>query len=182
MAFVGHGTFNSNKTYFVLIAYLIKYRKNLAKITAKCLKKSKTIVEAICLRFQTWVCQNVSNEVLSAWFKFQAKIPTCFGVYVQGEWQKYTRPSLPLFKDEGMKDIGHSMNIRNLILGVNSVTASNFIRYESLLQNTTDIITKYNSYFITKCKRSLLQNASGFLLQNATVLLQNMTVYYKIRQ
>ena len=131
---------------------------------------------------------------MSAWFKFQAKIPTCFGVYVQGEWQKYTRPSLPLSKDEGMNDIGHSMNIRNLILGVNSVTVSYFIRYESLLQNMKDIITKCNSYFITKCKRSLLQNASGFLLQNATVLLQNATVitncnsfitkcdsYYKMR-
>ena len=27
--------------------------------------------------------------------------------------------------------------------------------------------------FITKCDRSLFKNASGFLLQNATVLLQN---------
>ena len=43
-------------------------------------------------------------------------------------------------------------------------------------------------YFITKCDKSLLQNVSGFLLQNATVLLQNATiitkcdVYYKLRQ
>ena len=49
--------------------------------------------------------------------------------------------------------------------------------------------------FITKCKRNLLQNASGFLLQNVAVLLQNATVisncddfitkcdvYYKLRQ
>ena len=41
---------------------------------------------------------------------------------------------------------------------------------------------------MTKYDRSLLQNASGFLLQNATVLLQNATVitkldvYYKLRQ
>ena len=48
---------------------------------------------------------------------------------------------------------------------------------------------------ITKCDKSLLQNASGFLLKNATVLLQNETVitncdnfiikcdfYYKLRQ
>ena len=41
------------------------------------------------------------------------------------------------------------------------------IHYDSLLQNARDIITK--------CNRSLLQNASGFLLQNATV-------YYKIQQ
>ena len=43
-------------------------------------------------------------------------------------------------------------------------------------------------YSITKCDRSLLQNESGFLLQNATVLLQNAIVitkydvYYKLRQ
>ena len=68
------------------------------------------------------------------------------------------------------------MNIRNLILGVNSVTVSSLIRYDSLLQNATDIITKRDSYFITKRSRSSLQNASGFLLQNATVLSQNTTV------
>ena len=62
------------------------------------------------------------------------------------------------------------------------------IRYDSLLQNATDLITKCDSYFITKCERSLLQNPSGFLLQSATVLLQNATVvtkcevYYKLRQ
>ena len=85
-------------------------------------------------------------------------------------------PSPPFSKDEGLKDMGHSMSIGNLILGVNSVTVLYFIRHDSLLQNATDIITKCDSYFITKCNRSLLQNASGFLLQNATVLLQNATV------
>ena len=80
------------------------------------------------------------------------------------------------------------MSIENLIFGVNSVTASYLICYDSLLQNVTDIITKCDSYFITNCDRSLLQSASGFLLQNATVLLQNATVitncdvYYKLRQ
>ena len=48
-------------------------------------------------------------------------------------------------------------------------------------------ITKTDGYFVTKCDRSLLQIASGFSLQNATVLLQNATVftkcdvYYKLR-
>ena len=42
--------------------------------------------------------------------------------------------------------------------------------YETLLQNTADIITKCDSYFITKCDRSLFQNASGFLLQITTAL------------
>ena len=116
--------------------------------------------------------QNVNNEVLLAWFKFQAKIPSRSGVCVQGEWQKYTPPSPPLSKDEGLKNIGHSMSIRNLIFGVNSVTVSYLIRYDSLLQNATDIITKCDSYFIIKCDRSLLQNASGFLLQNATVIIK----------
>ena len=45
---------------------------------------------------------------------------------------------------------------------------SYLIHYDSLLQNVTDIMTK--------CDRSLLQNMSGFLLQNATVLSQNATV------
>ena len=68
--------------------------------------------------------------------------------------------------------MGHSMSIGNLILGVNSVTISYLINYDSLLQNATDIITKCDSYFITKCDRS-------FLLQNATVLLQNVIIIRK---
>ena len=67
------------------------------------------------------------------------------------------------------------MSIRNLIFGVNSVTVSYLIHYDSLLQNATNIITKCDNYFITKRDRSLLQNALGFLLQNASVLLQNAT-------
>ena len=79
------------------------------------------------------------------------------------------------------------MSTRHQIFGVNSVTVSYLIRYDSLLQNATDVITK--------CDRSLLQNVSDFLLQNVTVLLQNATillqnatvitkcdVYYKLRQ
>ena len=93
-----------------------------------------------------------------------------------GTVTKYTHLSPLLSKDEGLKGIGHSMSIGNLILGVNSVTVSYLIRYDSLLQNATDIIAKCDSYFITKCGRSLLQDASSFLLQNATVLLQNETV------
>ena len=128
------------------------------------------------------------------WFKFQVKMPSCSGVCVQVEWQKYTLPSPLLSKDEGLRDIGHSINIGNLILSVTSVTVSYLIHYDSLLQNATDIITKCDSYFITKCDRSLSQNASGFLLQNVTVLFQNETVitncndvitkcnsYYKMR-
>ena len=89
---------------------------------------------------------------------------------------KIPPPSPPLSKDEGLTDIGHSMNIGSLILGVSGVMVSYLIHYGSLLQNATDIITKCDSYFITKCDRSLFQNAAGFLLQNATVLFQNATV------
>ena len=37
------------------------------------------------------------------------------------------------------------------------------------------LLLKRDSYFITKCDRNLHQNLSGFLLQNATVLLQIFT-------
>ena len=48
--------------------------------------------------------------------------------------------------------------------------------------------TKCYNYFFIKFAKILLQNASSFLLQNATVLLQNVTVstkcdsYYKMRR
>ena len=114
---------------------------------------------------------------------------------LSGRVIKIPSPFPPLSKDEGLRDSGHIMSIGNLILGANIVTVSYLIRYDSLLQNATDIITKCDSKFITKCSRSLLQNTSGFLLQNATILLQNATVitncdnfitkwdvYYKVRQ
>ena len=66
------------------------------------------------------------------------------------EWQKYNPLSSPLSKDKGLRGIGHSMSIGNLTLSVTSVTVSYLIHYESLFQNATDIITKCDSYFITK--------------------------------
>ena len=53
---------------------------------------------------------------------------------------------------------------------------SHLVHCDALLQNVTDIIKHCNSNFITKCKKSLLQNASGFLLQKKTVLLQNASI------
>ena len=73
------------------------------------------------------------------------------------------------------------MSIGNLILSANSVTVSCFIHYDSLLQNATDVIKKCDSYFVTKWDRSLLQNASGFLLQNAA-LIAKCDIYYKLQQ
>ena len=47
--------------------------------------------------------------------------------------------SPPLFKDKGLRGTGHDMSIKNLILGVNSVTISCLIHSDSLLQNVTAI-------------------------------------------
>ena len=47
---------------------------------------------------------------------------------------------------------------------------SYLINYDSLLQNATDIITKCENFFFTKCDRCVLQNASDVLLQNAPVI------------
>ena len=72
------------------------------------------------------------------------------------------------------------MSIKILILGVNSVTVSFLIGYDTLSQNATDIITKCDSYFVTKCNRSSLLKVSGFLSQNATIHnLVLASVYFK---
>ena len=80
--------------YFVLI---INGEKKLAKITAK--SKKKTIVKDRSFRLQAWVCQNVSNEVFGM-VQISGENSKSFWVCVQGELQKYTRPSSPLSKDE----------------------------------------------------------------------------------
>ena len=67
--------------------------------------------------------------------------------------------SLPLSKDEELRDIGHRMSIRNLILGISSVIVSCLIHCDSLLQNAADIIKKCDNYSTKKCNRSLLLNA-----------------------
>ena len=87
-----------------------------------------------------------------------------------GRVTKIHSPSSSLSNDERLKNIGHNMSIRNLIFRVNSAAVSYLIRYDNLLQNATDVITKCD----TKCGTRLLQNTSGFdhkmrqLLQNAT--------------
>ena len=52
----------------------------------------------------------------------------------------------------------------------------------TLLQNTIDIITNCDGYFITRCGNILLQNSTGALLQNGTVLLQNTTILLQMYQ
>ena len=84
-------------------------------------------------------------------------------------------------KDTGLKDIGHSMNIRNLTLGVNSVTVSYLICNDSLLQNGTPIslqnVTEVyyimRQLFITKCNSFIIKCNSYYKLGR---------FYYKMRQ
>ena len=66
-----------------------------------------------------------------------------------------------------------SISLANLILGVNDVMVSYLIYCDSLLQNTTDIIIIYGSYFITKCDKLLLQNVT---------VITKYDDYYKLRQ
>ena len=85
-------------------------------------------------------------------------------------------PSLTFFlsKDEEIKNIGHSMSIRNLIFCVNSVTVSYLIRYDSLLQNGRDVIRHCDSYFITKCIRFFVTKCDSFITK--------CNSYYKVRR
>ena len=56
------------------------------------------------------------------------------------------------------------------------------IYYDNLLQNATNIITKCDSYFITKCGRSLLENASVFFITKCDSYYKMRRFYYKVRQ
>ena len=53
-------------------------------------------------------------------------------------------------------------------MGVNSGCGFIFGSLYHLI--STEIIKKCGRYFITKCDKNLLQNASGFLLQNLVVI------------
>ena len=141
-------------------------------------KKNKNIVNSRYFRFQTWVCKNVSNEVLLVWFKYQAKNSSRSGVSVLREWQKCTLPSPPLSKDEGLRDINHIMSTGNLIWGVNSVTISYLIRYDNLLQNAADIITKWGTILL-----DIITNATEIYYKMGQVLYYKMRqFYYKMQQ
>ena len=65
-----------------------------------------------------------------------------------------------------------------IIFGVNSVTVSGLIRYDSLLQNATNVIAKCDSYFITKHDRSLLQNAT--VITECDDFITKCDIYYKL--
>ena len=142
-------------------------------------------------RFHTWVCQNVSNEVLLAWFKFQTKIPSRSGVCIQGEWQKYTPPSPPLCKDERLRGMNteqiqfwdsvvlrfHIWFIMTVSYDMQQILWQNATAI--LLQNATEVYYRMCQGFYYKM-RELLENAT-ILLQNATVITK-CDVCYKLRQ
>ena len=138
----GHdGTFNSNKIYFVLLTWLIEYRKQLGKITTRSKKRksSKTDVSDLILEYVKMFLmkfQNGSNfrEKFQAALKHEFRksnknshvTPLCY-VKTKGENESFIFDSLSQF-----------------------------------ITNATHIITKCGSCFITKCDRNLLQNVSVF--------------------
>ena len=84
-----------------------------------------------------------------------------------------TQHSLASARRKELRDIRYSISIGNLILGFNSVKVSCLIHYDTL-------ITKCCSYFITKCNKSLLQNAS--VITNCDDLIIKCDNYYKMRR
>ena len=94
------------------------------------------------------MCQNDSNEVFLAWFKFQ-KFENFkpFRSIRSGRVTKIPPPFPPLCKDKWLMGIPHSISIENQILSVSGVTFSPLVHYDSLLQNATYIITKCNIYY-----------------------------------
>ena len=83
--------------------------------------------------------------------------------------RKGTKP-----KNEGPRDIGihkHGFRHKKFYLWQSIVVVVSYlVHYDTLLQNATDITTKCNSYFIANCEKNLLQDASGDILQNNTVI------------
>ena len=78
-------------------------------------------------------------------FQISGQISRPFWSILSGKVTKIPPSFRPLSKDEGLRNIGDILSIGNLIFGVNSVTASYLIRYDSLLQNATDVIRKCDS-------------------------------------
>ena len=56
---------------------------------------------------------------------------------------------------------------------------SYLFHYNTLLQNATDVITKCDSYFITKYAISGFSLENATVITNALILLQNATFFTK---
>ena len=74
------------------------------------------------------------------------------------------------------------MSIRNVILGVSSVTVS-YLKHASLLQDVTDIIKKCDRFFITKCDSFItkcgLQNVM-FIINCNSIMLSLLLLCFEI--
>ena len=57
------------------------------------------------------------------------------------------------------------------------VGVSYLVHYDTSLQSATDIIANCDSCFVAIWDKGTLQNSSGTLLQNVTVLLQYASVH-----
>ena len=60
--------------------------------------------------------------------------------------------------DQNNSEYGHFL--RSVVVAVFSL-----VHYDTLLQKATDITKKWDSYFISKCNKSLLQSASCFFFK-----------------
>ena len=118
--------------------------------------------------------------------QISCKGSSTFWSMLSGRVVKTARPSPQVPKNERLMKIVHIMSIGNLISGVNTVAVSYLRHFDSFLQNATDIITKCNSCFITKCDRSLLPNLpdflSGFFITNYDNFVTKCYKYYKMQR
>ena len=92
--------------------------------------------------------------------KIQAKIPSHSGDRILGESKLY---ALPAEHEHGDRD-----------------KISYLIHYNNLLQNATDVITKRDSYFITKCDEVYFKNRQVFITKRDSVITK-CDSYYKMR-
>ena len=72
MALKDHGTFDSYKIYFVLTTWLLEYKKELWKVTAKSKKKNKTIVKDRYHRYQMKFCYHGSIFSRKFWARIHS--------------------------------------------------------------------------------------------------------------
>ena len=62
------------------------------------------------------------------------------------------------------------------------IVVSYLLHDETVLQNSTNIITKCDSYFITKCDKHLLQYTSGFFTSKCNSFIVKCDRYYKMQR
>ena len=82
------------------------------------------------------------------------------------------------------------MSIRNLILGVNSITVSYLIRYASLLQNATsfwlqnatEVYYKMGQVFYYKIRQKFITKCVRFFITKCDSFITKCDSYYKMRR